>query len=275
MRTNGTWSRFSFAANVHPDPFFSHLAFSLQMKSAAAPRSIQGMNSQDVVKGGVGSAQAGWLDPPSWREGVAAMRSIAFTAFAVGITMSLAMSASQAQPVDMSNVDRAEVLDVQPYRDRSVADGPPQVRLREECWNERIRGYEGGYYRDGEGRLYRDEGRTNANGMLIGALVGGAMGNQVGKGDGRTAATVARAVIGGAIGAHTDNDENEFRGDDGVVRRCRTVVTKVTYGPSDHDFIVTYRYAGRIYTARTEHNPGRWIPVVVQVRPQDAAIDRR
>src|SRR5207244_55623 len=109
------------------------------------------------------------------------------------------------------------------------ADGQ-QTRVREECWNERSRGYEGGYYRDGEGRLYRDDGdgHTNTSGMLIGALVGGAVGNQVGKGDGRAAATVAGAVVGGAIGAHA-GEEHQFRGDDGVVRRCRTIVTTVSY----------------------------------------------
>jgi uncharacterized protein YcfJ len=202
------------------------------------------------------------------------MKAIAISAFAVAITMSLAMSASKAQPVDTSSMDRAEVIDVQPYRDASVTDGP-QYRVRQECWNERTRVYEGGYYRDSQGRLYRDNGGTNTNGMLIGAVIGGALGNQVGKGDGRTAATVAGAVVGGAIGAHVGNEENEFRGNDGVVRRCRRIVTQVGFKPTDRDFIVTYRYAGKIYTARTEHNPGRWMPVLVNVRPQDAVINSR
>jgi uncharacterized protein YcfJ len=204
------------------------------------------------------------------------MKAVAVSAFAVAITMSLAMSASHAQQSVTTSVDRAEVIDVQPYRDASVADGP-QYRLRQECWNERTRVYEGGYYRDNQGRLYRgdSDSRSNTSGMLIGAVIGGALGNQVGKGDGRTAATVAGAVVGGAIGAHVGNDEHEFRGNDGVVRRCRTVVTQVGFRPSDRDFMVTYRYAGRIYTARTEHNPGRWLPVNVNVRPQDTAINSR
>jgi hypothetical protein len=207
------------------------------------------------------------------------MKAIAVSAFAVAITMSLAVSASHAQPIPQlihtTSMDRAEVIDVRMYRDASMADGP-QVRIRQECWNERTRVYEGGYYQDDQGRLYRDngDGRTNTSGMLIGAVIGGALGNQVGKGDGRTAATVAGAVVGGAIGAHMGNDEREFRGNDGVVRRCRRVVTQV-FRPSDRDFLVTYRYAGKTYTARTERNPGRWMPVIVDVRPQDEAVNRR
>ena len=46
--------------------------------------------------------------------------------------------------------------------------------LRQECWNERTNGYESGYYRDENGRLYR--GDSTANGTLLGAIIGGALG---------------------------------------------------------------------------------------------------
>ena len=45
--------------------------------------------------------------------------------------------------------------------------------------------YDSGYYRDANGRLYRNGDDSNTNGTLIGALIGGALGNQVGNGDGR------------------------------------------------------------------------------------------
>ncbi len=167
--------------------------------------------------------------------------------------------------------DRAEVLRVDrvgnPY-------AGPSTYEREECWNEQTNGYDSGYYRDNDGRLYRGDGRTNTGGMLLGALVGGALGNTVGKGDGRKAATVAGAVIGGTIGAHAgdNHDDYEYRGDNGVVRRCRTVVTnnddnRGYGGPGGYN--VTYRYAGQTYQAFTNYRPGRYIRVTVDVRPDD------
>jgi hypothetical protein len=138
--------------------------------------------------------------------------------------------------------------------------------LRQECWNERTNGYESGYYRDENGRLYR--GDSTANGTLLGALIGGALGNQVGKGDGRTAATVAGALIGGKIGhdvdARNDSSAYTYRDDSGVTRRCRTVSDGGRFGGYD----VTYRYAGQNYHALMNYRPGRTMRVMVQVRPQ-------
>lgn len=140
---------------------------------------------------------------------------------------------------------------------------------RQECWNERTNGYESGYYRDTNGRLYR--GDSTANGTLLGAIIGGALGNQVGKGDGRTAATVAGAVIGGKIGHDVDarNDAYgssayDYRDQSGVTRKCRTVSDGGRFGGYD----VTYRYAGQNYHALTNYRPGRTMNVMVQVRPQ-------
>jgi uncharacterized protein YcfJ len=163
--------------------------------------------------------------------------------------------------------DRAQVLRVEevgsPYGSSTYE--------RQECWNEQTNGYEGGYYRDSNGRLYRGDGRTNTNGMIVGALIGGALGSTVGKGDGRTAATIGGAVIGGAIGAHAGNDHNDYqyRDDSGVVRRCRTVVTTDNNGGGYGGYNVTYRYAGQTYQAFTNQRPGRYIDVTVDVRPRD------
>jgi outer membrane lipoprotein SlyB len=138
--------------------------------------------------------------------------------------------------------------------------------LRQECWNERTNGYESGYYRDSNGRLYRGDSTTN--GTLLGALIGGALGNQVGSGDGRKAATIAGAVIGGKVGhdvdARNDSSGYAYRDESGVTRRCRTVSDGGRFGGYD----VTYRYAGQNYHALMNYRPGRTMRVMVQVRPQ-------
>jgi uncharacterized protein YcfJ len=139
--------------------------------------------------------------------------------------------------------------------------------LRQECWNDRSNGYESGYYRDDNGRLYRGDSTTN--GTLLGAIVGGALGNQVGKGDGRKAATVAGAVIGGAIGNNVDRNHDsgndDYRDNSGVTRRCRTVSDG---GGRFGGYDVTYRYAGQTYHALMNQRPGRTMRVMVAVRPQ-------
>jgi len=148
--------------------------------------------------------------------------------------------------------------------------------VRQECWNEQTNGYENGYYRDSSGRLYRNDSHNNAGGTLLGALIGGALGNQVGKGDGRTAATIGGAVIGGAIGNHvarSNDGYDQYQDNSGVVRRCRTVSDNDGYDNQRAGaYNVTYRYAGQIYHAVTNYNPGRTMRVVVDVRPQDGNI---
>ncbi|MBK6435920.1 MAG: glycine zipper 2TM domain-containing protein [Rhodanobacteraceae bacterium] len=91
----------------------------------------------------------------------------------------------------------------------------------QECWNERTKSNEQGYYRDNSGRLYRGDHNGKA-GTVIGAIIGGALGNQVGSGDGRKAATIAGAVIGGAVASkHNQRDDYDgydyYDGDGGAV----------------------------------------------------------
>ncbi len=184
-----------------------------------------------------------------------------------------------------TRTDRAQVLRIQ----RVGHDHGPQTYQTQECWNERTRNYDSGYYRDDNNRLYRGNSNGKVAGTLLGALVGGALGNQVGKGDGKKAATIAGAVIGGAVGNnvadHNDNngyndgygDQNDdnyrysdYRDDGGVVRRCRTVITaNENYDGHQVGYQVTYRYAGQTYQAMTDSNPGRWIRVRVDVQPAD------
>ena len=174
--------------------------------------------------------------------------------------------------------DYAQVVRVE--RIGNQYSGEYGSNLRQECWNEQTNGYENGYYRDSNGRLYRGDGRShnnNAGGTILGALIGGALGNQVGKGDGRKAATIGGAVIGGAIGnkvARNNDQYDQYRDDSGVVRRCRTVSDNNDYqgGTRYNGYNVTYRYAGHTYHAVTNYNPGRTIRVTVDVRPQDGNV---
>jgi uncharacterized protein YcfJ len=172
--------------------------------------------------------------------------------------------------------DYAQVIRVESVGGRY--DNQYGSNLRQECWNEQTNGYENGYYRDSNGRLYRGDGRSNnTGGTVLGAIIGGALGNQVGKGDGRTAATIGGAVIGGAIGNHVarENDHyDQYQDNAGVVRRCRTVSDNYgdRGGTRYNGYNVTYRYAGQIYHAFTNYNPGRRLRVVVDVRPQDGNV---
>ena len=65
--------------------------------------------------------------------------------------------------------DVATVIRAVPIYDRYAAQGYE----RQECWDERSNAYDDGYYRDSNGRLYRNGTDSNANGTLIGALIGG------------------------------------------------------------------------------------------------------
>lgn len=199
--------------------------------------------------------------------------SISILALAVSVAAGSAFAYQQDNYSSQPHSDTAQVIRVE-RMGGSYSDTRYQ---REECWNERSSAYEGGYYRDSEGRMYRDDTPhdSNANGTIIGAIIGGALGNQVGKGNGRTAATIGGAVIGGAIGNKIDRDNNsydEYRDSSGVVRRCR--LTEDT-GYSGGGYNVTYRYAGQTYRASTRRDPGRYIRVLVDVRPQEEGYRNR
>lgn len=202
-------------------------------------------------------------------------KNIALSVLTLAITATAGMGFASAQDRNdgrygNNNNRRSDVAQV--ISARRVDNG--YAYERQECWNEQTRGYDNGYYRDSEGRLYRGDDRNNKSGAVLGAIVGGALGNQAGKGDGRKAATVAGAVIGATIGnkIQRDNDQYEYRDEtSGTVRRCRTYYdngNNSRYGNYEA-YDVTYRYAGQTYRTTTDYRPGRTIRVVVNVRPED------
>ena len=163
--------------------------------------------------------------------------------------------------------DRARVLSSHPVVERIPVD-------REECWNDRVRGYE-------DQRVTRsDTGAAIGPGTVLGAVVGGVIGHQLGHSSGgRDRGTAAGAIVGGLVGNQIDR-QNAGAGDppeevervpvDREVRRCRTVheVREATVG-----YDVRYEYLGRRFVTRLPHDPGRMLRVHVDVRPVEAGYD--
>jgi uncharacterized protein YcfJ len=156
--------------------------------------------------------------------------------------------------------DRARVLNVRPLMERIPV-------AREECWNDRVRGYE-------ERRVTRtDTGAPIGPGTVLGAIVGGVAGHQVGGGRGNDVATGAGAVVGGLIGNQYDRNngappervtEVERVPVERDVQRCRTV-NEVHESPVGYE--VHYEYNGRRFVTRTSQDPGRFIAVRVDLQP--------
>ena len=159
--------------------------------------------------------------------------------------------------------DDARVIDSRPLYD--------EVPLkREECWNERVRGYENRTI------TRTDTGASIGAGTVLGAIVGGVVGHQFGNSSGgRDRATGAGAIVGGLIGNQIERDNrSEGREVTSVervpternVERCRMVeeVRQVASG-----YEVRYTYAGRTFTTRMNERPGTVIRVSVDVRPID------
>lgn len=156
-----------------------------------------------------------------------------------------------------------------PDRARVIATHPVYEQIpvtREECWNDRQRGYE-------ERRVTRtDTGAPIGPGTVLGAIVGGVAGHQMGRGRGNDAATVGGAIVGGLIGNQVDRDnaggppvtEVERVPVERDVRRCRTVdeVREATVG-----YDVRYEYNGRQFVTRMPSDPGRFVRVHVELQP--------
>jgi uncharacterized protein YcfJ len=159
--------------------------------------------------------------------------------------------------------DRARVVSVRPVLERIPVS-------REECWNDRVRGYE-------ERRVTRtDTGAPIGPGTVLGAIIGGVAGHQVGSGRGNDVATGAGAVAGALIGNQYDRQSGAVGGPpervteiervpvERNVQRCREVqeVREATVG-----YDVRYEYNGRQFATRTLRDPGRFIHVRVDLQP--------
>lgn len=158
---------------------------------------------------------------------------------------------------DHGGYQYAKVVDVEPiYR---------QVRVEvpeRECWTEI-------HYESVPTRYERYRG--SAVPTIAGGVIGGVVGRQFGKGNGRDAMTVLGTLVGAAIGhqaGHRQYDDSHRYESvrERPVERCETHYR--TEERRDLDgYLVTYRYAGREYTTRTDEHPGDRIRVRVEVTP--------
>lgn len=149
-------------------------------------------------------------------------------------------------------------------------------------------GYGDGYYRDQYGRdqYGRSDGYYDPYGnrsggsqtgatvaTVIGGLVGAAVGSQVGGGSARYATSAIGSMVGGMAGRQIYEQQQRQRvAGAGTVRVCDPVPSNGGYyGASDRSvqaYDVTYEYAGRTYTTRTNYHPGDRLRVRVDVRPE-------
>jgi hypothetical protein len=142
------------------------------------------------------------------------------------------------------------------YRDNGYSDGYRNDGYRND-------GYRNDGYRSGGS----DTGRNVAT--VVGGVVGAVLGSKVGGGSARYATAAVGSMVGGIAGRQVyENSHRPAR--DRVVTVCDPL-------PADGDgytvddgrvgaYDVTYEYAGRTYTTRTDHHPGDTIRVRVDVQ---------
>lgn len=165
------------------------------------------------------------------------------TVFALGASQAIAGDRYHNQ---QSYQDTARVINVDPIY-RNVRISSPE----RECWDEpRYRNYR--------------SSNDSYTSTIAGGIIGGVIGNQFGKGSGNKAMTVAGALLGGSMGRDYHNNSTGGYYDRG--EQCRVTERYRTEERID-GYRVTYKYNGKTYTTTMDHDPGRYIPVDVSVRP--------
>ena len=151
--------------------------------------------------------------------------------------------------------DRARVISVAPQFERV---NTPRQECRTEIQRE-------SYYEPRERSL---------GGAIIGGVAGGLLGHTVGRGNGKVAASAIGAGIGAIVGDRVDNDGRRGGGyervSDRPVERC---VSVDNWQQVPAGYLVNYEYNGRQYSTSMDHDPGRFIPVHVDVRPNGYVSD--
>ena len=113
----------------------------------------------------------------------------------------------------------------------------------------------------------------SVGGAIIGGIAGGLLGHTVGRGNGKVAAAAVGAGVGAIVGDRMDNDHG-YGGRERVetrpVDRC---VTVDNWSQVPAGYLVGYEYNGRQYSTVTDRDPGRYIPVHVDVRPNGYISD--
>ncbi len=163
------------------------------------------------------------------------------------------LSASAAMAGDYYNEhsysDTARVTHVEPLYKKVRISTPER-----ECWN-KPRHYN---------RHSKNESYTPT---IAGGILGGVIGNQFGGGSGKKVLTVAGALLGGSMGNDYKNQTNHYRGNNDRGEQCR-VTNRYHEEQRIDGYRVSYKYNGKTYTSRMDHDPGRHVPVEVSVMPQ-------
>jgi uncharacterized protein YcfJ len=153
------------------------------------------------------------------------------------------IAATVSMPVlaDDNYEDRARVISVTPQVQR--VNSP-----RQECRTEYVRE-----------SVYEQRDRS-FGGAIIGGIAGGLLGHTVGRGNGK----VAAAAVGDRVDNNRGYDNGRERIESRPVERC---VSVDNWQNVPAGYLVNYEYNGRQYSTVTDRDPGRFIPVNVEVRP--------
>lgn len=197
-------------------------------------------------------------------------------ALAAAIACGSAYAQSYPRYGSTSSSDYARVVRVDPVFDSysSAAPEPPQRCYERPTYVGSDPYREDGYY-DPYGGYRRPTGGSETGSTvstIVGTIVGAAVGSQVGGGSARYATSAIGSMVGGMAGRQIYDESQRQR--TGMVRVCDPVYEGDGYysredGTRDvRAYDVTYEYAGRTYTTRTNYDPGDRIRVRVDVTPE-------
>lgn len=178
------------------------------------------------------------------------------------IPVLLVVLALAAAPVQAEDYDDYRAYDGEAfYVEAPVVEVRPLIRVvevsdpRRVCWDEEVE------------RIVHDDRRGPSTGTVVGTVIGGAIGHNASKGRSRAAATAAGAVLGAVIGRDISR---AHRGPPRRVidteRHCE-IERNVREEERIDGYRVFYRYAGRTFETRSDHDPGDTIRVQVRITP--------
>ncbi len=191
-------------------------------------------------------------------------RTTTMTVAVLGVlTMSASVRADDGYRGDDSYHVYAKVVRVEPLVRTLEVERP-----REVCWDEEVRHVQ----HHGAPQPHASH-RYSPLPTIVGGVVGGVVGNRIGRRrDGRGALTIAGTLLGAAVGHRIQRAPRHHppppppRTYITTERRCE-VRTEYRTEERIEGYDVTYRYSGREFTTRMDHDPGERVRVRVRVEP--------